>query len=42
MVAHQVGRQAQLAAEHPHLVLEQLAQRLDRRHVHARGQPPTL
>jgi hypothetical protein len=30
--------QAELAAEHAHLVLEQLAQRLDQLHVHALGQ----
>ena len=30
--------QAELAAERPHLVLEQFAQRLDQLHVHALGQ----
>src|SRR5262249_52065850 len=31
--------QTQFATEHPHLVLEQFAQRLDQLHVHALGQP---
>ena len=31
-------RQAEFAAERPHLVLEEFAQRLDKLHVHARGQ----
>ena len=31
-------RQAELAAEHAHLVLEQLAQRLDQLQLHALGQ----
>ena len=34
----EVGRQAELAAERAHLVLEQLAQRLDQLHLHARRQ----
>ncbi len=43
MAADEAVGQAELAAERPHLVLEQLAQRLDELHVHARsGRPPTL
>ena len=38
MAADEGFRQAELAAEHAHLVLEQLAQRLDQLHVHALGQ----
>jgi hypothetical protein len=35
---HQLVGQAELAAERPHLVLEQLAQRLHQLHAHALGQ----
>ena len=38
MAADERLRQAELAAERPHLVLEQFAQRLDQLHVHALGQ----
>jgi hypothetical protein len=38
MAADEALGQAELAAERPHLVLEQLAQRLDELHVHALGQ----
>src|SRR5450631_3093024 len=38
MAADEDFRQAEFAAEHAHLVLEQFAQRLDQLHVHARGQ----
>jgi len=38
MAVHQIGRQTEFAAEHPHLVLEQLAQGLDQLHLHARRQ----
>ena len=38
MAADERLGQAELAAERPHLVLEQLAQRLDQLHVHALGQ----
>ena len=38
MAADEHVRQAELAAERAHLVLEQLAQRLDQLHVHALGQ----
>src|SRR3546814_15778470 len=38
MAANQTLRQAELAPERAHLVLEQLAQRLDRLHLHARRQ----
>src|SRR3546814_16585547 len=38
MAADQALRQAELAAERPHLVLVELAQRLDQFHVHAIGQ----
>src|SRR5262249_45040436 len=39
MPADESLRQAELAAERAHLVLEQLAQRLDQLHVHSLGQP---
>src|SRR5262249_57283980 len=39
MPADESLRQAELAAERAHLVLEQLAQRLDQLHVRAFGQP---
>ena len=42
MPADEHVRQAELAAERPHLILEQFAQRLDQLHVHALGRPPTL
>ena len=38
VAADEMLGQAELAAERPHLVLEQLAQRLDQLHVHALGQ----
>ena len=38
MAADESFRQAELAAERPHLVLEQFAQRLDQLHLHALGQ----
>ena len=38
MTADECFRQAELAAERAHLVLEQFAQRLDQAHVHALGQ----
>ena len=38
MAADEGFRQAELAAERAHLVLEQFAQRLDQLHVHALGQ----
>src|SRR3546814_16300886 len=38
MAANQTLRQAELAPERAHLVLEQLAQRLDQLHLHARRQ----
>ena len=38
MAADEDLGQAEFAAEHPHLVLEQFAQRLDQLHVHALGQ----
>ncbi len=38
MAADESLRQAELAAERAHLVLEQFAQRLDQLHVHALGQ----
>src|SRR5690606_9313216 len=38
MAADEAVRQAELAAERAHLVLEELAQRLDQLHVHALGQ----
>ena len=38
MAVDEGRRQAELAAERPHLVLEQLAQRLDQLQLHALGQ----
>ena len=38
MAVDERRRQAELAAERAHLVLEQFAQRLDQLHVHAFGQ----
>src|SRR5262245_35078758 len=42
MAADELLRQAELAAERAHLVLEQFAQRLDQLHVHALREPADI
>jgi hypothetical protein len=42
LATDQLVRETELASDAPHLVLEQLAQRLDQLELHALGRPPTL
>ena len=42
MAVDEGGRQAELAPEHPHLVLEQFAQRLDQLEAHPLRQPADI